>query len=60
MVLGTVRARPESEIRMLGYPEPLNWRQDPQRGTVIELPAMLQDEGQRPCRFAFGFRIEAA
>jgi alpha-L-fucosidase len=60
MVLGTVRARPESEVCMLGYPEALNWRHDPQRGTVIELPAMLQDEGRRPGRFAFGFRMETA
>jgi len=60
IVLGTVRARPESEIRMLGYPEPLSWRQDPERGTVIDLPSMLQDERRRPCQFAFGFRIETA
>jgi len=60
MALRTVRARPESEIRMLGYPEPLRWRQDPERGTVIELPATLQDEGHRPSRFAVGFRIETA
>jgi len=60
MVLGTVRARPESEIRMLGYPEPLSWRQDPERGVVIELPSVLQNEARRPCRFAFGFRIETA
>jgi len=45
---------------MLGYPGPLNWREDPGRGTVIELPAVLQDERRRPCRFAFGFRIEKA
>jgi alpha-L-fucosidase len=60
MVLGTVRARPESEIRMLGYPGPLNWRWEPERGTVIELPGVLQDERRRPCRFAFGFRMETA
>ncbi len=60
MILRTVRARPESVIRMLGYSEPLSWRQDPERGTVIELPAALQDEQRRPCRFAFGFRIETA
>lgn len=60
MVLGTVRARPGSEIGMLGYPEPLSWRQDSERGIVIDLPAVLQDERRRPCQFAFGFRIEVA
>jgi len=59
-VLRTVRPRSGSEIRMLGYPEPLKWRHDSERGTIIDLPAALQEPSRRPGRFAFGFRMEVA
>ena len=55
--LRKVRAREGSQIRMLGYDEPLAWRQD-QDGLSIELPARLQDEHDRPCELAYAFKIE--
>lgn len=46
-------------IRMLGSNMPLPWRNDGARGLVIEMPVEFRDESRRPCRFAYGFRIEA-
>ena len=58
LTLTTVQPRPGSEIRMLGYGEPLKWDLDPQRGLTIELPPALQDPEKRPCRWVYGFRIQ--
>lgn len=59
LTLGSVRAREGSSISMLGIEEPLKWRSDDQ-GLLIEIPAGLQDEAQRPCAHAYTFRIEGA
>lgn len=56
--LASVKARTGSHVRMLGVPDPLNWRNDPGRGLIIDLPEHLQDESKRPCRYAYCFRIE--
>jgi alpha-L-fucosidase len=56
--LKSVRAKAGSQIRMLGFPEQLNWRNDSSSGLVIDLPANLQDESKRPCKYACCFRIE--
>jgi len=58
LVLKTVAAEPGSEIRMLGYDEPLAWRMEDNKGLVIELPEHLQDEANRPCRQAWAFKIQ--
>jgi alpha-L-fucosidase len=58
LVLRSVRARPESAVRMLGADVGLEYRQT-NAGLVIQVPAGLQDAARRPCRFAWGFRIPA-
>ena len=56
--LQSVTAKGGSQIHLLGFAEPLRWRQDPATGLVIDLPANLQDEAKRPCKYAWAFRIE--
>lgn len=59
LTLATVRANPGSEVRLLGYSEPLTWHNDATRGLVIDLPADLQSPAHRPCPPpAYAFRIE--
>lgn len=58
LVLKSVKAQPGSQITMLGAAGSLNWREDPSRGLVIDVPANLQDESRRPCKYAYCFRIE--
>jgi hypothetical protein len=57
LALKTVKAKPGSEIRMLGYDEPLLWQMDDDKGLVIELPEELQEEANRPCQQAWAFKI---
>jgi alpha-L-fucosidase len=56
--LKTVRPRPGTAIRLLGYGEELPWRNDG-NGLTVDLPGYLQDAGNRPCSTAYAFRIEA-
>jgi alpha-L-fucosidase len=56
--LTSVRAKPGSQIHILGNSAPLRWNAR-ERGLSIDLAA-LQDETRRPCEFAWSFRIEAA
>lgn len=58
LLLKTVRPRPGSQIRMLGYPHPLPWRTDSSRGLSVALPVNLQNAANRPCDFAWSFRME--
>src|SRR5208283_2044140 len=44
-------------VELLGSPKVLASRWDPEQGLVITLPEELQSEANRPCRFAWGFRI---
>jgi alpha-L-fucosidase len=45
-----------SKIYLLGYDKPLNWRS--KNGvTTISLPSNLQKEANRPCNYAYTFKI---
>lgn len=56
--LKSVRAKPGAKIKMLGVSQSLNWRNDAGGGLVVDMPANLQDESKRPCRYVYCFRIE--
>jgi len=58
IALKSVKAKPGSTITMLGTAQPLTWRNDESRGLVVEIPSSLQDESKRPCKYAYGFRIQ--
>ena len=47
-----------SEIRLLGHDEPLEWVLDEDGKTVVQIPAALQDPANRPCKYAWTFRVE--
>ena len=55
-MLGSVKPAQGSSIRMLGASEPLRWSQGPD-GVEVQIPAGMQDESRRPCRFAWAFEI---
>ena len=58
LVLRRICPRPDTQIRMLGVAEPLAWKFAEKQGLVIELPASLQSESNRPCRQAYAFKID--
>jgi alpha-L-fucosidase len=58
--LHSVQAKPGSKITMFGTSTPLAWKDDSNGGLTISLPAKWQDATQRPCQWAWGFKIETA
>jgi alpha-L-fucosidase len=57
LALRSVRAKEGSQIRMLGVPTPLPWRQDADALTIT-IPADI--ERAKPCRQAYALKIEVA
>ena len=57
LTLKSVPADNVAGITLLGYNKPLDWRNDPEVGLIITLPAELQDENKRPCKDAYAFKI---
>lgn len=55
-----VRPLEGSAVELLGYDKPLAWSFDPRHGLTIQLPAELQEDPARPCRYAWAFRMKAA
>ena len=60
ITLKSVQAKPGSKITLLGSSAPLVWQSIPSGGVTIHLPANLQKETQRPCQWAWAFKIEAS
>ncbi len=46
-----------SKIKMLGYPEPLEWKNMGPEGIEILIPEALQEVSGRPCQHAWVFKI---
>jgi len=57
LMLKSVQPRPGSEIRLLGYAKPLRWKQTSD-SIEIQIPKTLQDTRNRPCQYAWSFKIE--
>jgi alpha-L-fucosidase len=57
--LKTVEPKQGSEIYMLGWAKPLEWKYNKETGLEISLPAELQDESKWPCKMAWSFKIVA-
>ncbi|MCB9274971.1 MAG: alpha-L-fucosidase [Lewinellaceae bacterium] len=55
-----VRPQEGSTIELLGYDKPLAWWFSPRDGLAIQLPAELQEAPNRPCRYAWAFRMKAS
>jgi hypothetical protein len=55
----TVEPEQGSEIYILGWTKPLEWKYNKATGLEISLPAELQDESKRPCKITWSFSIAA-
>ena len=44
-------------VELLGCPRKLAHRRDPERGLIVTLPDELQEPSNRPCDYAWGFKI---
>jgi alpha-L-fucosidase len=58
LALSHVLPEEGSEIRMLGFEKPLNWRLEEDK-LIIDLPESLRDNINPPGDYAWSFRIEA-
>jgi alpha-L-fucosidase len=58
LTLKTVRAKLETPVILLGFPTPLAWTNDPNKGLIITLPEALLNETNRPDPLAYAFQIE--
>ncbi|MBO0862854.1 MAG: alpha-L-fucosidase [Chloracidobacterium sp.] len=54
--LRSVKPKPGSTIRLLGYQDPITWRLD-EAGLILDFPESLQDPSKRPCQFAWALSI---
>ena len=59
LVLRSVRPAEGSVIQMLGASVALQWSLT-SAGLEVQIPAGMQEESRRPCRFAWGFQIGPA
>ncbi|MBU6401095.1 MAG: alpha-L-fucosidase, partial [Verrucomicrobia bacterium] len=60
LTLKSVRAKPGSNITLLGLTEPLPWTWNEATGLVIRIPAALQEQARRNLSLAYAFKIEEA
>ncbi len=49
-----------SAITLLGYEGDLEWTYSPQKGLIINLPDGIQDPENRPCNYAWVFKMQAS
>ncbi|MGB6432309.1 MAG: alpha-L-fucosidase [Candidatus Acidiferrales bacterium] len=57
--LKSVQPKSGSEVTLLGSNAALTWNFDSALGTTITLPESLQQPANRPCEYAWCFKIEA-
>jgi len=55
--LKTVKAKKGSKITLLGYHKELKWTQN-NKGLFIKIPEELKKPENRPCKYAWSFKIE--
>ena len=46
------------KVYMLGVEQPLEWAYNETRGTTVTIPTDLQEPANRPCRYAFVFKMK--
>jgi alpha-L-fucosidase len=60
VVLKAVRPKAGSKVALLGSDAALSWKFDSAQGTIITLPANLQEVANRPCEYAWSLKFETA
>ncbi len=58
MKIKNVRPKSGTKIKMLGYEKALEWNDLGEEGTEILIPADLQNEENRPCDYAWVFKMK--
>jgi alpha-L-fucosidase len=58
LTVKSVTPKKKSEVKLLGYDKPLKWSFANGSGVRIEIPDALQSPENRPCEYAWVFRIE--
>jgi alpha-L-fucosidase len=56
--LKSVTPKEGNKVYMLGVKEPLKWHHNNSEGITIEIPDSLQIDSNRPCQYAYTFKIE--
>jgi alpha-L-fucosidase len=56
--LRSVRPRPESRMELLGSDRVIAWNFDSAKGTIIRFPESLQQNDNRPCKYAWCLKLE--
>jgi alpha-L-fucosidase len=57
LAIRSLDAHQAGKVELLGYPAPLASRWDAEQGLIIRIPDELQAESNRPCKYAWGFRM---
>ena len=57
LTLHSLTPKAGSKVYLLGYPKPLAWNQAADTGTVIQIPAELQNVTNRPCQYVYAFKF---
>ncbi|MDR1593280.1 MAG: alpha-L-fucosidase [Prevotellaceae bacterium] len=58
LIIPSVTLKKKSKVKLLGYSNPLKWQPTSDGGIKIEIPEALQTPENRPCEYAWAFRIE--
>ena len=56
--LGAIRPEAGTDIYLLGYDQPLRWSMDEDQRLRVTLPDALQPADNRPCKYAYSFKIK--
>jgi alpha-L-fucosidase len=56
--LGSARPKPGTRIELLGSDRAIDWRFDAAKGTTIVFPESMQQNDNRPCRYAWCLKLE--
>ncbi|MDR3232889.1 MAG: alpha-L-fucosidase [Planctomycetaceae bacterium] len=60
LVIESLTPKDGSEVRLLGYDKPLEWRKADDKGIIVTIPDELQSPEKRPCNYAWTFKLEPA
>jgi alpha-L-fucosidase len=58
LIIPSVTPKKKSKVRLLGYNKALKWQPTSDGGIKVEIPDALQSPENRPCEYAWAFRIE--
>ncbi|MDR1593703.1 MAG: alpha-L-fucosidase [Prevotellaceae bacterium] len=58
LIIPSVTPKKKSKVRLLGYSKPLKWQSTGDGGIKVEIPEALQSPENRPCEYAWAFKIE--